>query len=152
MAPNFMKVLLLALTYLWAFASPVWETSFEKARQQATDNHRMILLNFSGSDWCGPCIRLKNEIFDNSTFLTFADQQLVLLNADFPRSKKHQLSKEQQHMNDDLAEKYNPEGHFPYTLLLDENGKVIKAWDGFPNTTTDQFVDQLKTACHGAGK
>jgi thioredoxin-related protein len=147
-----MKVLLLALSCLWTFASPIWETDFEKARKEAVEKHHMILLNFSGSDWCGPCIRLKNEIFENNAFLTFADQQLVLLNADFPRSRKNQLSKEQQKMNDALADKYNPEGHFPYTLLLDENGKVIKTWEGFPNTSPAGFVDQLKTSCNGAGK
>lgn len=147
-----MKVLLLALSCLWTFASPVWETDFDKARQQAVDTHHLILLNFSGSDWCGPCIRLKKEIFDHTAFLTFADQELILLNADFPRSKKNQLSKEQQKRNDALADKYNPEGHFPFTLLLDENGKVLKTWDGFPNTSPEGFVDQLKTSCHAVGK
>ncbi|OMP75580.1 MULTISPECIES: thioredoxin family protein [unclassified Chitinophaga] len=147
-----MKVLLIALSCLWTFTTPVWETDFEKARQTAVNNHHLILLNFSGSDWCGPCIRLKNEFFNNTAFLTFADQQLVLLNADFPRSKKNQLSKEQQKRNDSLADKYNPEGHFPYTLLLDENGKVLKTWEGIPNTTPEGFVDQLKNTFHATGK
>lgn len=147
-----MKVLLLALSCLWTFNTPVWETNFDKAIQTAVSNHHLILLNFSGSDWCGPCIRLKSEIFNSTAFLTFADQQLVLLNADFPRSRKNQLSKEQQKSNDVLADKYNPEGHFPYTLLLDENGKVLKAWEGFPNTTPEAFVEQLKNTIHAAGK
>jgi len=147
-----MKVLLLALSCLWTFASPAWETDFEKARRLAADKHHLILLNFSGSDWCGPCIRLKTDIFDNSTFLAFADQELVLLNADFPRSRKNQLSKEQQKRNDLLADKYNPEGHFPYTLLLDENGKVLKTWEGYPNTTPEGFIEQVKNSAHGAGK
>ena len=143
-----MKILLLALSFFGMFATPVWETDFEQARHKATAQHRYMLLNFSGSDWCGPCIRLKEEIFGSASFQGFADEHLVLVNADFPRSKKNQLKKEQQKLNDALADKYNPEGRFPFTLLLDENGKVIKAWDGFPNTTPEGFVDQLKNSCH----
>jgi thioredoxin-related protein len=145
-----MKVLLIALSCLWFSFTPVWETDIVKAKQEAVNKHRLILLNFSGSDWCGPCIRLKQEIFESSAFQNFADQELILLNADFPRSKKHQLSKEQQKLNDSLADKYNPEGHFPYTLLLDENGKVIKTWEGFPNISAEGFIDQLKSSSHAA--
>ncbi|QHS59132.1 thioredoxin family protein [Chitinophaga agri] len=147
-----MKALLIALSCLGVFTSSIWGTDFEKARKEAAEKHHMILLNFSGSDWCGPCIRLRHEIFDDSAFLNYADQQLILINADFPRSKKNQLSKQQQQSNDALADKYNPEGRFPYTLLLDENGKVIRTWDGFPNTTPEGFVAQLKSSVYGTGK
>ncbi len=147
-----MKVLLLTLSFLGMFSTPLWQTDFEKAKQEAIEKHHMILLNFSGSDWCGPCIRLRHEIFDDQLFLNYADEDLVLLNADFPRSKKNQLSKQQQQMNNALADKYNPEGHFPFTLLLDENGKIIRTWDGFPNTTPEGFIAQLKNSIHGTGK
>ncbi len=111
----------------------------------------MILINFSGSDWCGPCIRLHNEIFESTSFKIFADSNLVLINADFPRLKKNQLSKDQQKKNDKLADTYNPQGSFPYTVLLTAEGKVIKAWDGFPDLTAEQFTGQLKGLVH-AGK
>jgi peroxiredoxin len=67
-----------------------------------------------------------------------------MVNADFPRLKKNQLSKEQQKKNDMLADKYNSQGNFPYTILIDEQGKVVKAWEGFPNMTPEQFTGQLK--------
>jgi thioredoxin-related protein len=121
-----------------------WETDVDQAKQKAQQEHKYILLNFSGSDWCGPCIRLHNEIFGSSAFKNFADSNLVLLNADFPRLKKNQLSKDQQKKNDKLADKYNPQGSFPYTVLLNAEGKVIKAWDGFPNKTAEQFTGQIK--------
>ena len=121
-----------------------WETDIDKAKEKATQEHKLILLNFSGSDWCGPCIRLHTEIFEKETFKTFADNNLVLVNADFPRLKKNQLSKEQQKKNGLLADKYNANGSFPYTVLLDANGKVIKTWDGFPNLTPGQFIGQIK--------
>ena len=121
-----------------------WETDFENAKKKAETEHKLILLNFSGSDWCGPCIRLHQEIFDSPSFEKYADGNLVLFNADFPRLKKNQLSKDQQKKNDKLADKYNPQGSFPFTVLLTAEGKVIKTWDGFPNETADQFTDQVK--------
>jgi thioredoxin-related protein len=121
-----------------------WETDFDLAKQKAQQQHKYILLNFSGSDWCGPCIKLHNEIFESNSFKNFADSSLILINADFPRLKKNQLSKDQQKKNDKLADTYNSQGSFPYTVLLTAEGKVIKTWDGYPNTTAEQFTRQLK--------
>ena len=121
-----------------------WEKDFEDAKKKAVTEHKLILLNFSGSDWCGPCIKLNDEIFENISFKKFADSNLVLVNADFPRLKRNQLSKDQQKKNDKLADKYNPQGSFPYTLLLTAEGKVIKAWDGYPNVTAERFTGQIK--------
>src|SRR5438477_12871131 len=104
---------------------PGWGTNFEEARQVAIQNHKYILLNFSGSDWCGPCIRMHDEIFENKSFSQFSTDHLILVNADFPRLKKNQLSKEQQKKNDQLADVYNKEGTFPMTLLLTTDGKVL---------------------------
>jgi thioredoxin-related protein len=120
-----------------------WSGDFSDAQKQAAQEHKLILINFSGSDWCGPCIRLRKEILESSTFESYASDHLVLVRADFPRQKKDQLSKEQVKLNEALADKYNPDGKFPYTLLVDENGKVLKDWDGFPNETSDQFVSQI---------
>jgi thioredoxin-related protein len=121
-----------------------WETDFVNAKIRAEKENKLILLNFSGSDWCGPCIRLHNEIFERPSFKIFADSNLVLVNADFPRLKKNQLSKDQQKKNDMLADKYNAQGSFPFTVLLSAEGKVIKSWDGFPNLTAEQFTGQIK--------
>jgi thioredoxin-related protein len=120
-----------------------WSGDFNSAQKEATQEHKLILINFSGSDWCGPCIRLRKEILESSTFESYASDHLILVRADFPRQKKNQLSKEQVKLNDALADKYNPDGKFPYTLLVDKNGKVLKEWDGFPNETPDQFVSQI---------
>lgn len=103
----------------------------------------MILVNFSGSDWCGPCIRLKEEIFESTTFKDYAKDHLLLVRADFPRQKKNKLAAEQVKLNEALADQYNKEGKFPFTLLVDENGKVIKKWDGFPDETPAQFVAEI---------
>jgi thioredoxin-related protein len=121
-----------------------WETDLEKARQRAHEEHKIILLGFSGSDWCVPCIRLHKELLETTEFQQFADSNLVLIQADFPRLKKNQLSREQQKKNEGLADKYNPQGNFPLTLLLDEDGKVLKAWEGFIDLSPQKFIEQVK--------
>ena len=126
-------------------SGPSWETDFTKAKQEAHASNKLILLNFSGSDWCGPCIRMHKEIFETATFSEYANAHLVLLNADFPRLKKHQLSKEQEEKNEALAERYNKKGIFPLTLLLTEDGKVLKEWEGFPAGAASGFLNELKS-------
>lgn len=63
-------------------------------------------------------MRMSSEIFESDVFRQMAEKELVLVNADFPRKKKNQLPLAQQKLNDDMAEKYNLQGKFPYTLLL----------------------------------
>lgn len=144
-----MKTLLALLISSAIFTnSPVWLTDFNKAKMEAADAGKNILINFSGSDWCGPCIRLHKEVFESDNFEDYAEKTLVLVNADFPRLRKNQLSSEQQKQNDALAAKYNPDGHFPYTVLLNADGKVLKSWDGYPNQTPEQFIGDMKQAMH----
>lgn len=126
-----------------------WEPDFNTALKTAKEQHRYVLLNFSGSDWCGPCKRMHAEIFRNETFQSMADSSLVMVNADFPRNKKNQLSSEIRKQNESLADKYNPKGKFPFTLLLDAEGKVIRSWDGLPNTTAADFAKEISAVCHG---
>jgi thioredoxin-related protein len=124
--------------------TPGWETDLIHAEQKATQEHKFILLNFSGSDWCIPCIQLRKGVFESKEFTDFAASNLVLVSADFPRLKKNQLSKEDRRRSDELAEKYNPSGEFPLTLLLDANGKLVRKWEGNPGLSPAQFVSQLK--------
>lgn len=145
-----MKSLLLILGLFFWNAEPVWLTDFEQAKKIAIEKKQNILLNFSGSDWCGPCMRMKKEVFASEEFKNYASEHLVLINADFPRNKKNSLSKEQQAKNDKLADVYNSGGKFPLTILLSPDGKVMKEWEGFPSGTPNEFVQQL-IAAGGAG-
>ncbi len=137
-----MKSLLLILFYFLP-ASAIWLGNFNEAEKQAAESHRLILVNFSGTDWCGPCIRLRKEILESPAFETYAAAHLILVRADFPRQKKNKLAAEQVKLNEALAERYNPDGKFPYTLLIDEKGKVVKAWDGYPNVTPEKFIQEI---------
>jgi thioredoxin-related protein len=136
--------LITALLFSFLFVSPSWKTNYNEAKTEAAVKHELILVNFSGSDWCLPCMKLKKTIFENENFVSYASEKLILVNADFPRQNKHKLSQEQTKMNEELAEKFNPEGKFPYTVLVNEDGKVIKQWDGLPDGSAEQFIDQIK--------
>lgn len=124
-----------------------WLTNFEEARKIAVEKNNYILLNFSGSDWCGRCIRMRKEIFESPVFKNYAAGHLVLVNADFPRNKKNRLSKEQVKENEAMAEQYDREGKFPYTVLLNAQGKIVKAWDGLPNKTAAEFINETRALC-----
>ena len=139
-----MKLLSIILISFLFFPKISWHYNLDEAKQIAKKEHRHILLNFSGSDWCGPCIRMHNEIFESEVFKKMADTELVLVNADFPRKKKNQLSQLQQGINNVMADQYNSQGKFPYTLLLDANGKVLKDWDGFPNQSPEDFTIEVR--------
>ena len=65
-----------------------WKLNFTEAKVQAESDHKMILLNFSGSDWCGPCIKLKKEVFESSAFQQYASEKLVLVKAVFQDKKR----------------------------------------------------------------
>ena len=123
-----------------------WHYDLKEAEQVARTSHKHILLSFSGSDWCGPCIRLHKEVFTSTEFSAFADSTLVMVNADFPRNKKNQLTAEQQAKNDALADIYNKTGDFPLTVLLNADGKVVKQWSGFPKGTVTDFITDVNTA------
>jgi thioredoxin-related protein len=141
------KLIFLSL-FISLIAATNWHYNMQEAKEIAQKEHKYILLNFSGSDWCGPCMRLHDEIFESNVFKQMADTQLVLVNADFPRKKKNQLSAEQQELNNKMAEQYNSRGKFPYTLLLDANGKVLKEWDGLPNENADNFTIEVRNGIY----
>src|SRR5690349_15837552 len=90
-----------------------WLTDFNQAKAVAARSNKHILISFSGSDWCIPCIRLDHDIFESPAFKKYAGDNLVLVNADFPRLKKNQLPKDQVKKNEALADQYNKKGIFP---------------------------------------
>ncbi|MGH2664706.1 thioredoxin family protein [Flavobacterium sp.] len=136
------------ITLLLLFLLPIqWETDFETAKKTAKEKHELILLNFSGSDWCGPCIMLRKEYLESETFSNMANDNLVLVNADFPRKKKNLGTPEQIKRNEALAELYNKEGSFPLTLLLSADGKILKSWHGKPEISVDRWTSEIKAIC-----
>jgi thioredoxin-related protein len=138
--------LLLSFVLMFHPAHSTWLKNIDTAKTQAKTEHKYILLNFSGSDWCIPCMKLEQDIFNSAEFNKYAADNLVLVNADFPRKSKNQLSKQQQKDNDALADKYNQQGSFPFTILLDGDGNKIKVWDGYYKNGPGSFVNEIKVA------
>lgn len=137
--------LLSALLFTFLLSVPItWETNFHEAKIEAIKDKKLILVNFSGSDWCLPCIQLRKTIFESDEFKNYAVENLVLVNADFPRQNKHKLTPEQKKLNEDLAAKFNPDGKFPYTVLMTSDEQILKQWDGLPDVSSEQFIDQIK--------
>jgi thioredoxin-related protein len=144
-----MKTLSILFASLLLFVNTAkadWGSDIEKAKKEAAASGKMILVSFSGSDWCIPCIKMKKDIFESAAFSEYASKNLVLVRADFPRLKKNKLSKEQTKANQALAGQYNTAGLFPFTVLIDAKGKLIKSWDGLPKDDAATFVKQVQTA------
>lgn len=121
------------------------QNRLENAKKEAMENKELILLNFSGSDWCIPCIKLHKNIIETEDFSKLrSDKIIVYINADFPRNKKNQLSSDIKKENASLADQYNPKGLFPYTLLLNSDGKVVKKWEGLPSENALAFSKEIR--------
>jgi len=99
-----------------------WETDFEKALATAKASGKYMLLDFSGSDWCGWCIRLEKEVFSQDAFKDFAKENLVCVLVDFPRAKEQTDELKQQNL--ELARKYNIKG-YPTIIILSPNGEPV---------------------------
>jgi thioredoxin-related protein len=119
-----------------------WHLNFEEAKKQSDEQNKLILLVFSGSDWCAPCIKLEKNIWQSEVFKNEADSNWILVKADFPRKKANELSKEQKLHNAKLAEKYNKEGSFPLVILLDKNGKILGKM-GFKNMGPEEYIKTI---------
>lgn len=139
-----MKKVILIICGVLATSFARSQTIFENARKNAKEKNQFILLNFSGSDWCIPCIKMRKEIFENDGFKKMSDSLLIIVNADFPRNKKNQQDTNTRKQNEALADKYNPNGAFPYTLLLDADGNVIKTWEGLPKGNAASFSNEVR--------
>jgi thioredoxin-related protein len=139
-----MKSILFALLLSLSLAThDGWSTDFELAKTEAAQSQKYILINFSGSDWCNPCRQMKKQVFDDSIFIKFAHDKLVLVNADFPRSKNNKLDISLQKQNEQLAETYHVE-MLPMTILLDANGQEITRWEGKFSGNAKKFVHSLE--------
>jgi len=116
-----------------------WRTDWDTAKVEAEQANKKLILVFSGSDWCIPCIKLEKEIWENSSFIQYAEQHYVLFRADFPKRKKNKLPETIQHLNDRLASEYNPKGYFPLVVVLDTQGKV-KGQLGYEKLSPEAYI------------
>ena len=116
-----------------------WLTNYEKALEVAKKENKVVLINFTGSDWCGWCKRLEREVFAKDSFEKFAGDKLVLLKVDFPKYSRP--SKEQMEANERLRVKYRVPG-FPTIFLVNPEEKVLLQ-TGYVPGGADNYVKHL---------
>jgi thioredoxin-related protein len=123
-----------------AFAGDGWMTDFEAAKAKAKAENKPLLLDFTGSDWCGWCIKLDKEVFSKDAFKEYAAAELVLVELDFPRRKE--LSSELKAQNEKLAQQYGIRG-FPTILILSPEGELIEK-TGYQRGGAEAYVEHIK--------
>jgi thiol-disulfide isomerase/thioredoxin len=119
-----MKYWLLIFSFLIAsFCYSQYSDHADQIFFQAKQINKPVLLIFSGSDWCQPCIRFEKKILTDTAFITFSNTTIFVLTADFPQRKKQSKSLISQ--NEQLAKEYDPRGLFPFMVLLNPDKKII---------------------------
>ena len=138
------------LLFIWLLCLPMalcaqdWQDDFKEVLALAQKEDKPIILVFSGSDWCAPCIKLDKEIWQSDEFKAYAKQNYILYKADFPRKKENRLVLERATQNKSLADNYNPKGYFPLVLVLDKNGKILGE-TGYQKTGPKAYITLLNS-------
>lgn len=125
----------------FARAESDWLHDWNKAQEEAKANHKLLFLNFTGSDWCGWCIKLDKDVFSQPKFKDYAHDNLVLVELDFPRRKSQPTEERKQNM--ELAQQYEVLG-FPTIVVLNSNGQKVWKFDGYFPGGPEAFIEQLQ--------
>ncbi|MCW1912539.1 thioredoxin family protein [Luteolibacter sp. GHJ8] len=114
-----------------------WSTDLEKALEQAKKEKKSVLVEFTGSDWCAPCIAVKKAVLSKKEFTDKASEKFILVELDFPKSDEALAKK-----NEPIREKYEVEG-FPTVLLLTPEGKQFSTFNPAGFMKVDAFLAHL---------
>ncbi len=136
-------IAMLAATICWQVnaAEAAWLTDLAKAQTQAKAENKIVLMDFTGSDWCGWCKKFKKEVFDSAEFQTYAAKNVVLVEVDFPHNKVQ--SDDLKKANKALSAKYKIHG-FPSLVVLDKDGKEIGRQGGYAEGGPKAFIAKLE--------
>ena len=124
-----------------------WTDDFEAAKKQAAAEDKLLLVDFSGSDWCGWCKKLDREVFAKPEFLKGVKKDFVLVMIDSPRDKSL-LSEKAAKQNPVLQRQYKISG-YPTVLILDAEGEVLEQTgyrEGGPKKYVKYLLDVKKSA------
>jgi thioredoxin-related protein len=136
----FSLALLIAST---AFLHADWTTDYKAALAQAKTQKKLVLLDFTGSDWCGYCQLLDKEVFTQPAFKDYADKNYIMVTVDFPQQKP--LPDDVKQQNDALGKEFKIDG-YPTLIVLDADGKELGRQVGYdPGSGTDAVIAKLKT-------
>lgn len=115
-----------------------WSTDLEKAFKDAKAQKKSVLVEFTGSDWCPPCIMMRKKVFSQKEFVSAASKDYILVELDFPNGDLETKKK-----NQPYAEKYEIEG-FPTVILFNSEGKEFNRFFASQYPSTDEFLAHLK--------
>lgn len=138
-----MKTLCIVVGLFFAMVgarADLWTDNYEEALAQAKAENRILLLDFTGSDWCGWCKRLDAEVFEKSEFKNYAKDNLVLVKLDFPRG--FNLKKKVAEQNEKLAKEFGVTG-YPSIILVGPDGKKIEK-TGYKEGGAEPYVAHLE--------
>ena len=123
--------LLIAFSFVTTIArGSEWQTDYEQALATAKAAKKCVLLDFTGSDWCGPCIQMKKVVFSKAAFLNYANTNLVLVEIDYPRVKT--LPEKITKQNERLMHQYGiDKSGYPTVILLNPDGKILGQLEGY---------------------
>ncbi len=145
MQPMIRLLLGITMFSLSIFASAQdWQADFSMALTKAEQTQKPLIVVFAGTDWCAPCMKLDREIWQSETFQAYAKENYVLYRADFPRKKANQLSQELTLSNEKLAERFNPQGHFPLVVVLDSDQKLLGT-TGYQKLPPEKYISLLNS-------
>lgn len=113
-----------------------WDDDYAKGLAEAAKENKLVLLDFTGSDWCGWCIKLDEEVFSKTEFKRFAKDKLVLVELDYPKGKNQ--TKKIKEQNAELKTKFKVSG-YPTIVLVDAEGKEQARWVGYKATLMDEL-------------
>ena len=136
------KIVLFVLFIPFLSYSQNWKSSFEEAKNQALAENKNIVLVFSGSDWCAPCIKLDKTVWQSSELKKESENNWIIYKADFPKKKANQLNPDLTESNKKLAAQYNSSGYFPLVLLLDKSGTVLGV-EGYKNISAAEYIQLI---------
>jgi len=135
----FLLAVLVLLAGCYEAVAADWQTDYGKALGMAKAQNKQVLLDFTGSDWCPPCMALRKQVFSSSAFGAFAQKNLILVEVDFPQRKKQ--SAELKAQNEKLAAQYGiEEKGFPTVVLLDPSGKVVRQFTGYEGEAAPEII------------
>jgi thioredoxin-related protein len=121
-----------------------WLTDYKKAQQEAKSSNKFLLMEFTGSDWCGPCILLQRQVFSSPEFQDYAKKNFILLEVDFPRTKTQPHEVVMQ--NQELANRYGI-SVFPSAIILNGDGEKIGELLGYdPEGGSRGYIEELEKA------
>ena len=119
-----------------------WKETYGEALTASVDQKKAIILVFAGSDWCAPCMKLDNNIWQSEEFKAYSKENYILYKADFPRKKSNQLSVKLIEQNAALADRFNPKGHFPLVVVLNHEEKVMGKM-GYKKVNPAEYISLL---------